>query len=252
MMTEIIASPSYRKPDEIAFFAWDKGSARSVVSQWKQTGLLSAPVLYSAGTAVFDDTTILFDAFLLERGVVGFQHKQITRDKSGMFALCLPGHLFGRYSDLLSDPYAHSAIALTRCVVYRISRNAMLAALQKGGELALFIVRQYLQNLLWARARATESTVRCTKARFRHLLLELASVLEEHSPTGSIRLPLKDKELAGILGISPQQFSVIKKEMEGEKVIACSGQRNRLALRNGGRKVQFFRVYRYKRISGSA
>jgi CRP-like cAMP-binding protein len=106
--------------------------------------------------------------------------------------------------------------------------------------------------LLSARERAAESAVRCTKLRLRQLLLELASVLEDHSPVGFIRLPLKDKELAGILGISPQQFSVIKKEMADEKVITCSGERNRLALRSGSSKVRFFKVYRYKRISGIA
>ena len=251
-MPDLVASTSDCELTEISRSPWDKRCARSVISQWKETGLLSAPVFYSAGTAIFEGTTASCDAFLLERGVVVFQHNQITRDKSGMFALCLPGHLFGRCSYLAADPYAHSAVALTRCLVYRIRRDDLVAALRKGGDLALFIVRQYLQNLLSARARATESTVRCTKTRLRHLLLELASVLEEHSPAGFIRLPLKDKELAGILGISPQQFSVVKKEMEGEKVIACSGQRNRLALRNAGRKVQFFRVYRYKQISCSA
>lgn len=251
-MTEVVASTPDHELNATSASSWDKRCARSVVSQWKQTGLLSTPVFYSAGTTICDDTTPSCDAFLLERGVVGFHHKQITRDKSGMFALCLPGHLLGHCSDLAADPYAHSAIALTRCVVYRISRDHMLAALRKGGDLALFIVRQYLQNLISARARATESTIRCTKTRLRYLLLELASVLEEHSPAGFIRLPLKDKELAGILGISPQQFSVIKKEMEDDKLIACSGQRNRLALRNGARKVQFFRVYRYKQISCSA
>lgn len=251
-MTEVAVSTSDHELNEVSVSRWDKRCARSVTSQWKQTRLLSAPALYSAGACIFDETTMSCDAFLLEKGVVGFQHKQAPRNKSGMFALCLPGRLFGRCPDLAADLYAHSAVALTDCVVYRIARDGMLAALRKGGDLALFIVRQYLQNLLSAHARATQSTVRCTKARLRCLLLELASVLEEHSATGLIRLPLKDKELAGILGISPQQFSVIKKEMEGEKVIASSGQRNRLALRNGRDKVQFFRVYRYKQISCGA
>jgi CRP-like cAMP-binding protein len=251
-MSEVAASTPDHNLNEASVSSWDKRCARSAISQWKQTGLLSAPVLYSSGACIFDETTMSCDAFLLEKGVVGFQHKQVTREKSGIFALCLPGRLLGRSPGLVADPYAHSAVALTDCVVYRIDREQMLAVLRKGGDLALFVVRQYLQNLLSAHARATQSTVRCTKARLRCLLLELASVLDEHSAAGFIHLPLKDKELAGILGISPQQFSVIKKEMEAEKVIASSGQRNRLALRNGRDKVQFFRVYRYKQISCGA
>jgi len=232
-------------------FPWRRESARLVISQWKQAGLLSSPCSYAAGVTIFDHNSVP-DTFLLERGVVGFERERASREQSGMFALCLPGHLFGRGPDAASDSFVHSAIALTHCTVYRISRNRVLFALQRGGEPALFIIRQYLQNLLSARERAAESTARCTKSRLRQLLLELATALEDHSPVGSIRLPLKDKELAGILGISPQQFSVIKKELEKEKVITCSGEKNRLALHSGGNKVRFFKVYRYKRISGSS
>ena len=218
--------------------------------QWKQSGLLSAPLLYPAGAPIFDRGAAPRDAFLLERGVVVFEREPAAREKSGIYALCLPGNLFGHCAAGPADASPHSAIALTRCVVYRISREKMLATLYKGGEAALFIVRQYLHNLLSARARATESSINGTKVRLAHLLLELASALEDHSPAGAIRLPLKDKDLAAILGISPQQFSVIKKEMEGEKVIARFGQRNKLALRSGGGKVCFFKVHRYKSIPG--
>jgi CRP-like cAMP-binding protein len=233
-------------------FFWRKESARSTLWQWKQSGLLSAPQWYPAGASIFARSAAPRDAFLLERGVVAFARDPVTREKSGIGALCLPGNLFGHYPGGLADDSLHSVIALTRCMVYRISREKMLAALQKGGETALFIVCQYLHNLLCARARATESSTKGTKARLEHLLLELASVLEDRGPAGCIRLPLKDKELAGILGISPQQFSVIKKEMEGEKVIACFGQRNKLALRSGGAKIQFFKVYGCKRIPSIA
>ena len=250
-VSEMASLPVFEQ-NETGGYPWHRESARWVLSQWKQSGLLSSPLLYPVGAAIFDCTTTSPGTFLLEKGVVAFERKPVTRDKSGMFALCLPGHIFGYCSDAPSDSFVHSAIALTRCVVYRISREKMLVALQKGGDPAFFIVRQYLHNLLFARARATESTVRCTKSRLQNLLLELASVLEDHSPTGAIRLPLKDKELAGILGVSPQQFSVIKKEMEDDGVIARSGQKNKLALRSGGGKVQFFKVHRYKRISGIA
>jgi CRP-like cAMP-binding protein len=251
MMNEIpiVTLPSPTGP---GVFLWRKESARSTLWQWKQSGLLSVPLWYPAGAPIFDRNAAPRDAFLLEKGIVAFERNRVAKEKSGVCALCLPGNLFGHYPGDLADDSLHSVIALTRCMVYRISREKMLAALHKGGETALFIVSQYLHNLLCARARATESSTKGTKVRLEHLLLELASVLEDRGPAGRIRLPLKDKELAGILGISPQQFSVIKKEMEGEKVIGCFGQRNKLALRSGGAKIQFFKVYRYKRISSIA
>jgi CRP-like cAMP-binding protein len=230
---------------------WSRDSARADLIQWKQSGLLSAPVLYSAGTRIFEQGAESLDAFLLERGVIAFEREPSAKDRSGVFALCLPGHLFGQISDSLSHS-AHSAFALTRCSVYRIKRERILSALQDGGELALFIIRQYLQNLLRARARAAESTIRCAQIRFQQLLQDLAAALEDRSPTGSIRLPLKDKEFAGVLGISPQQLSVIKRKMEDEKVITCSEEKNRLALRSVSGTLKFFKAHRYKRISSIA
>jgi CRP-like cAMP-binding protein len=248
-MNEIpTTTPSPRTESDVFF--WNRESARLTLWQWKQSGLLSTPLVYPAGAPIFDRGAAPQDAFLLERGIVVFEREPVAREKSGIYALCLPGNLFGHCFGERVGASLHSAIALTRCIVYRISREKMLATLYTGGEAALFIVRQYLHNLLCARARATESSINGTKVRLEHLLLELASVLEDHSPAGAIQLPLKYKDLAAILGISPQQFSVIKKEMEGEKVIACFGQRNKLALRSSGSKVQFFKVHRYKRIPG--
>ena len=251
-MNVIATNPSKHESSAVGITSWSKEAARAALLQWKQSGLLSAPLLCSPGTKIFERGIECLDAFLLDRGVMAFEHEQPAKDKSGIFALCLPGHLFGQSPEAPSHSIPHSAIALTRCSVYRIKRERILGALQEGGELALFIIRQYLQNLLCARARATESTIKSAKARFQQLLLELASALEDRSPTGSIRLPLKDKELAGLLGISPQQFSVIKREMEAEKLITCAGQRNKLALRSVTGKLQFFKVYRYKRMSNIA
>jgi CRP-like cAMP-binding protein len=248
------ATSLFRREPSGSILPWSKETARVALTQWKRSGLLSTPALYPAGIRIFKQGTESFDVFLLERGVVAFecQPSASAKDRSGIFALCLPGHLFGQASDPFSHSFSHGALALTSCSVYRISREKILKALQEGGELALFIIRQYLQNLLCARARASESTIRCTKVRFQQLLQELAGALEDRSPTGAIRLPLKDKELAGLLGISPQQFSVIKKEMEVERVITCSRENNRLALRGVTGTLKFFKAYRNKRVSSVA
>lgn len=231
---------------------WSKEIARMVLCQWRQSGVLPEPVLYSAGAMIFDHKTESQDLFLLERGVVAFEREKLAKDRSGVFGLCLPGNLFGQSVEVPSLSNPHSAIALTRCSVYQIRKTRVLMALQEGGEPALFIIRQLLRNLICARARATESTVKSAKARFQQLLMELASVLEDRSPAGSIRLPLKDKELASLLGISPQQFSVIKRELEAERVITCSGERSRLALRSVSGTLRFFKVHRYKRMASVA
>ena len=252
-MNDAASGLSRHEPSR-SILPWSKETARTTLTQWRQSGLLCTAVPYPAGTRIFKQGAESQDVFLLERGVVAFESEPVgaARDRSGIFALCLPGHLFGPSADAVAHSFTHSAIALTACSVYRIKREKMLQALQEGGELALFIIRQYLQNLLCARARASESTIRCAKIRFQQLLQELSAALEDRSPTGAIRLPLKDKELAGLLGISPQQFSVIKKKMELERVITYSGGKNRLALRSATGTVKFFKAYRTNRIPSAA
>lgn len=231
--------------------SWSKEAARVAIGEWKRTGLLSPAGICLAGTRIFEAGSESCDVFLLDRGVVAFERERSDKDRSGIFALCLPGSLFGQSTEAAASSYPYSVIALTECAFYRIAREKILMALQEGGEIALFIIRQYLQNLLRARAHAAESTLRSAKLRFRHLLQELAQVLEDRDAGRPIRLPLQNKEIAGLLGISPQQLSVIKKEMEGEKVISCSGQRNRLSLKGIRGRLQFFKVPRYKRISNA-
>jgi CRP-like cAMP-binding protein len=248
-MDDLSATPSKR---ELGISAWSKETARMALSQWRQSGMLPAPVLYSSGTKIFEHGSESLDLFLLDRGIVAFEREEPVKDRSGIFALCLPGHLFGPSPELESCPTWHSAITLTQCSVYRISGERILGALQAGGELALFIVRQYLHNLLRARACASESTIQSAKGRFQQLMLELGAVLEDRNPRGYMRLPLKDKDLAGLLGISPQQFSVIKREMEIEKVIARTGERSKLCLRSATGTLRFFKVCRYKRMPSIA
>lgn len=232
--------------------SWHKEAARVAVGEWKRTGLLSPVGTCPAGTRIFEAGSESCDVFLLDRGVIAFERERSDKDRSGIFALCLPGSLFGQAMDSATSSYPYSAIALTQCAFYRIAREKILMALQEGGELALFIIRQYLQNLSRARAHATESTLRSAKSRFRHLLQELALVLEDGGTRGPVRLPLQNKEIAGLLGISPQQLSVIKKEMEEEKVISCSGQRNRFSLKGIRGRLQFSKVPRYKHISNAS
>lgn len=232
--------------------AWSREAARAAVTEWKSTGLLSPGENCLAGTRVIERGTESCEVFLLDRGVIAFEREQVDKERSGIFALCFPGRLFGQSTDAATSSYPYSAIALTDCVVYRIAKEKILLALQQGGETALFIIRQYLQSLLYARASATESTLSSAKTRFRRLLHELALVLRGYGPAGLIRLPLQDKEIAGLLGISPQQLSVIKKEMEGERIIGWSAPRNRLSLRSGSGTLRFYKVPRYKRISNVA
>ena len=131
------ASGLFRHEPPRSILPWSRETARMTLTQWKHSGLLSNAILYPAGTRIFKHGAESPDAFLLERGVVAFENEPTgsAKDRSGIFALCLPGHLFGQSADVITRYFTHSAIALTPCSVYRIKREKILQALQEGGEI---------------------------------------------------------------------------------------------------------------------
>ena len=231
--------------------AWRKDRAQATIESWLQRRLVGAPERYEAGCRIVHPESRSRGLFLLENGLVGLEKARSSRPQSPLFALCFPGQLFCQPSAASGfDSYA--AIALTSCTVYSISSLQLMAALQRGGDDALFILRQYSENLLLAGVRTMAVSTKSAKARFEHLLRELAVVLDNRTLRGSIGLPLKDKDIAGLLGITPGQLSVIKRQMAGARVISYSQQHNELLVKSATGTIKFRKINRSrKRVAGA-
>jgi CRP-like cAMP-binding protein len=226
--------------------AWKKDQAQATIRSWLRRQMLSAPVRYKAGSRIVHPDPGPGGMLLLDRGLVGLERARCSGPQSPLFALCFPGQLFGQPNHgPVSDSYV--AIALIPCVVYSISSFQLTAALKKGGDDALFILQQYSENLLLAGARAMAVSTKSARARFELLLRELAEVLDSRTLRGSIGLPLKDKDIAGLLGITPGQLSVIKKQMAGARVISFSQKRNELLMKSSSGMLRFCKMNYYRR-----
>lgn len=226
---------------------WSKDRARATIAEWHHNSLLTAPEYYPAGASIFQPGSGRRSLFLLDQGLVALERtEQRLQTRSAMFALCLPGQMFGRSSSVDEIAIPYSAIALTPCVIYAVSSHKLMHALTKGGNAGLFVIHQYAQNLLSAVIHVREVSTRNTRERFEQLLLDLALVLRR-TLTGSIRLPLKDKDIASLLGISPEQLSVIKRQMASDNVICCSRRKNEMVMKSGAGTLKFCKMYPLRR-----
>lgn len=248
-MFSFMAPPTAeREPSRAAILPWSKDRARATIAEWHHNSLLAVPEYYPAGANIFRPGSERRSLFLLDQGLVALERtEQRLQTRSAMFALCLPGQMFGRSSSVDEIAIPYSAIALMPSVMYAISSHKLMNALTKGGNAGLFVVHQYAQNLLSAVIRAREVSTRNTRERFEQLLLDLALVLDRRTLTGSIGLPLKDKDIASLLGISPEQLSVIKRKMASDNVICCSHQKNEMVMKSGAGTLKFCKIYPFRR-----
>lgn len=253
MLSLVARAPVEFELPRSAILPWSKDRARETVEEWRKNSLLAAPTYYPAGERIFQPGPRSRSLFLLDQGLVALERvQQRSKARSGIFALCLPGQMFGRSSSVDEVAIPYSAVALTPCTAYAISSHKLTNALQKGGSTGLFVIGQYVQNLLSAGIRNTQVSTRNTKKRFVQLLLELALVLDNRTLTGSISLPLKDKDMASLLGISPEQLSVIKRQMAGDKVIYRSHDKNEMVVKSAGSTLKFCKLYPFRKNMAAA
>src|SRR6478736_4968425 len=177
-MLSFMAPPAVESElSRVVILPWSKDRARATVAKWHHNSLLTAPEYYPAGTNIFRPGSEQRSLFLLDQGLVALERtEQRLQTRSAMFALCLPGQMFGRSTSVDEITIPYSAIALTPCVMYAIHSYKLMNALTKGGEVGLFVIHQYVQNLLSAVIRAREASTRNTKERFEQLLQDLALV----------------------------------------------------------------------------
>jgi CRP-like cAMP-binding protein len=247
-MLSFMAPPAAESElSQVVILPWSKDRARATIAEWHHNSLLTAPEYFPAGANIFRPGAERRSLFLLDQGLVALERaEQRLQTRSAMFALCLPGQMFGRSSSVDEIAIPYSAIALTPCVVYAVSSHKLMHALTKGGTTGLFVIHQYVQNLLSSVIRAREVSTRNTRERFEQLLLDLALVLRP-TLTGSIGLPLKDKDIASLLGISPEQLSVIKRQMASDNVISCSHRTNEMVMKSGTSTLKFCKIYPLRR-----
>ena len=144
-----------------------------------------------------------------------------------MFALAYPGELINLTVLNPAQPTSSSGSAVTDCEVYRIDLNRLESAGQEDPGI-LKMLNQFLQKQVALRTKALVEVKSLSPAtRLEQRLGELAEVLGCNILGQPVRVPvpLRDGEMATLLGLSDRQFKRVKKSLQQNGSIGCGNSR---------------------------
>jgi CRP-like cAMP-binding protein len=194
---------------------WNCIEATRAVEQWKRKLRLTDPRRYRRGSEVFHGGTSYDAGILIERGIMAL-HYLLPNGRETLFMLAFPGELVNLTAPPPSKPTGTAGTAVTNCDVYRIDVQRIESAEQQDPEIPKMLYRS-LQEQVAKRTKALVELKSLSPAeRLEHHLCELAKVLgcDVNAKPVRVVVPLKDTEMAMLLGLSDRQFKRVKKSLQ--------------------------------------
>jgi CRP-like cAMP-binding protein len=178
---------------------------------------LPPPQRYPQGTELFKQGSRLQDVYCIDQGMI----KIVRLNRTGravIVGLRFPGWILGIAPIMLNKPSLVTAVTLTNSSLHRIQSEDLLRLVRTDAQLSRHLHLLLSQEVYEQVIRLCSPSAR---RRFEHLLLQMTLALELGGAQDEIKLqvPLKSKEMAQIIAVTPQHFSRILNEMEQEGVI---------------------------------
>lgn len=213
---------------------WSKLQAKEALSAWIR--LLELPDLHArlARTELFHERSAAHDLWLIEDGLVLLTCAQPDGEET-VFGLRLPGQLLDQCASAHRSPHRYSALTLTTCMLRRIDAAMLRERELTDPGVARLVLRQLRTDLHNAASYILQLKVQTLEQRFRQLVRLLAAVFDAHPVDGVMHLPvpLREEEIAGLLGASVRQFKRVKKQMRERGDLEICHQ-HELAMRWAG------------------
>lgn len=189
---------------------------------------------YQSHTEIFRQDTAASAVYFIEKGSV----KMTWMDEEGNEVIAGLRHkhwIVGAPAVLLEKPYSFTVTTLTQCFLRCISAQDFLYLVRTNMEFAQHLIR-LLSKAVFNHGKSLVM-MGCTSAkeRLKALLcrfipdMDLQTALEGRL---KVHMPLKNKELAQILAITPEHLSRLLKDLEQEHFIKRG--KNDLVLLNPG------------------
>jgi CRP/FNR family transcriptional regulator len=180
---------------------------------------------YPAGMQLYGQDEWAADVFLIQNGIV----KLMWADSAGrdtIIGLRWPGWFLGASSLILAQPHPASAITLVPSIIEKISGDNFLHLLNAGSKLTMRLHEAQSREIIEQTRDLGELACVPARPRLNALLQRLVRSVSYPAclPDGRLRLPLKKKELAALLSITPEYLSRTLDEMACDGAIATNGQ----------------------------
>jgi CRP-like cAMP-binding protein len=187
---------------------------------WEQVSSLAPAQEYPAGIELFKQEVPARDVYLIESGLIKLMAVE-QNDREILVGLRSPGWIVGSASVILNKKYAFSATTLTGCRLRRVTAEAFLRLLRNDQEFAWFFQQMQSHELHEQLTQLVEFGCLSARDKLEHLLSRMISALVPKGPERKVRLklPLKHRELAELLSITPEHLSRVLREMQQEGLV---------------------------------
>lgn len=195
---------------------WNRDDLSQRLADWQHlVSLLGTVRECNPGVVLLGPDSSADKFYLVESGVIALTH-QLSSGRQIFTALRRPGEIFGHGGYLLHHGINLSASSVTHSVVRVLSSQWLIDEVRRGGKAGVLLSRQHERDLFEA-AALNDLVHLDAGSRLERFLLHVASAFKP-DPSGEVRLtvPLTDSCIAGLLGISAQQFSAIKRKLSRE------------------------------------
>lgn len=194
---------------------WTRESARQMVRTWKALFQGTAPVQYKAGVEVFRQGQEARDVFLVAEGLI-----LLSGDLAGghdtVLGVRFPGQVIDQCAHELRIPYPLSARTLLASSVYQISAVDLRDKATRNRDVLLLSDRLLRLDLYNAAVFIAELKVSKPAQRLERFVRLLASASGSVHEGDVLRVPvpLRDDQLAEMIGCSLRHFKRIKKQLQ--------------------------------------
>lgn len=183
------------------------------------------PHKYPAHTEIFKQDTSAVAVYFIEQGLV----KLSRIDHSGqevIAALRRRHWIIGAPAVILQKPYSFSNTTVTDCTMRCISAKSFVNLVETDKDFNRQILAMLSQEIFTHVKHAVNLGCLPALDRLKRLLFDIISEMKQPSDQErkiKIELPLKQKELAQIIAVTPEYLSRLIKALESEGVIQRDG-----------------------------
>ena len=187
---------------------------------------------YSAYTEIIQQDTPARAVYFIEYGLVKLSRME-TSGHEVIAGLRRRNWLIGAPAVFLGKKYSFTATSLIGCKVRHMSSERFLSLIETNPEFSRHMIRMLSQEIF--NYGRTFSHLACLPAidRLKHLLYEI--MMEIKQPLGikdkvKLIFPLKHKELAQMIAVTPEHLSRLLKQLERDGII--KKEKGQLVLNN--------------------
>ncbi|HWP44666.1 MAG TPA: Crp/Fnr family transcriptional regulator [Blastocatellia bacterium] len=175
---------------------------------------------FPAGAELFKQGSSAREVYLIEQGLAKLI--RVTEDGQEIIVgLRSPGWILGASSAILGNPYSLTAVTLTRCRTRFIYAEQFIELARSDLEFSWYLHILATEELHEQLAHLVGLRCLSARKRFEQLLLLMVSSIHPDLSQNDARfkLPMKQWEIAQLIGITPEHLCRLQRQMEQEGLL---------------------------------